>query len=322
MAMSEEETKETIKETQQTQQIKSKKNPWIISTIILGIVVLVLLFFVLKGTITGSVISEEKAGKAVVDWANSQTGGGVELIKVEEEYGLYKVIVSYKSQSIPLYVTKDGKTLVQGVLSLDSESNEKSQSQNENPQAPKSDKPKVELFVMSYCPYGTQAEKGIIPVFELLKDKIDSSIRFVHYVMHGDKETQENFRQICIREEQSDKFLNYLKCFLEDANYSKCLTEAGINTVSLEDCIENRVEDYYKVDSDLSQGYGVRGSPTLVINGQIISSGRSSSAFLDTICSGFNDTPEECSEELSSNTPSPGFGYKYSTSGSATASCG
>ncbi len=320
--MSEEETKETIKETQQTQQIKSKKNPWIISTIILGIVVLVLLFFVLKGTITGSVISEEKAGKAVVDWANSQTGGGVELIKVEEEYGLYKVIVSYKSQSIPLYVTKDGKTLVQGVLSLDSESNEKSQSQNENPQAPKSDKPKVELFVMSYCPYGTQAEKGIIPVFELLKDKIDSSIRFVHYVMHGDKETQENFRQICIREEQSDKFLNYLKCFLEDANYSKCLTEAGINTVSLEDCIENRVEDYYKVDSDLSQGYGVRGSPTLVINGQIISSGRSSSAFLDTICSGFNDTPEECSEELSSNTPSPGFGYKYSTSGSATASCG
>ena len=322
MAMSEEETKETIKETQQTQQIKSKKNPWIISTIILGIVVLVLLFFVLKGTITGSVISEEKAGKTVVDWANSQTGGGVELIKVEEEYGLYKVIVSYKSQSIPLYVTKDGKTLVQGVLSLDSESNEKSQSQNENPQAPKSDKPKVELFVMSYCPYGTQAEKGIIPVFELLKDKIDSSIRFVHYVMHGDKETQENFRQICIREEQSDKFLNYLKCFLEDANYSKCLTEAGINTVSLEDCIENRVEDYYKVDSDLSQGYGVRGSPTLVINGQIISSGRSSSAFLDTICSGFNDTPEECSEELSSNTPSPGFGYKYSTSGSATASCG
>ena len=42
---------------------------------------------------------------------------------------------------------------------------------------PKSDKPLVELFVMAYCPYGTQAEKGLIPVIELLGDKIDASIK-------------------------------------------------------------------------------------------------------------------------------------------------
>jgi len=29
---------------------------------------------------------------------------------------------------------------------------------------PKTAKPKVELFVMSHCPYGTQAEKAMIPV--------------------------------------------------------------------------------------------------------------------------------------------------------------
>ncbi len=45
---------------------------------------------------------------------------------------------------------------------------------------------------MSYCPYGTQAEKGILPVVALLGDKIDFKLRTVHYVLHGDKEDLEN----------------------------------------------------------------------------------------------------------------------------------
>lgn len=74
--------------------------------------------------------------------------------------------------------------------------------QNATPTTPtaavKSDKPTVELFVMSYCPYGTQMEKALIPAKELLGDKANISIKFVAYTMHGAKETQENTRQYCI----------------------------------------------------------------------------------------------------------------------------
>ncbi|MBU3941884.1 MAG: hypothetical protein KKF74_03150, partial [Nanoarchaeota archaeon] len=48
---------------------------------------------------------------------------------------------------------------------------------------PKKDKPEVELFVMSHCPYGTQIEKGMLPVARLLGDKIDFNIRFCSYAM-------------------------------------------------------------------------------------------------------------------------------------------
>jgi hypothetical protein len=49
----------------------------------------------------------------------------------------------------------------------------------------KREKPDVDVFVMSYCPFGTQIEKGLLPVWDLLGDKINLNIRFVDYAMHG-----------------------------------------------------------------------------------------------------------------------------------------
>lgn len=37
----------------------------------------------------------------------------------------------------------------------------------------KTDKPEVKFFVMSFCPYGNQAEAGLEPVYQLLKNKVD-----------------------------------------------------------------------------------------------------------------------------------------------------
>jgi hypothetical protein len=91
----------------------------------------------------------------------------------------------------------------------------------------KSDKPVVELFVMSYCPYGTQMEKGIIPVVETLGNKIDFKLKFVSYTMHGDKENQENLRQYCIDKDQFNKFTPYLQCFLGSSDSAACLKSTG-----------------------------------------------------------------------------------------------
>ena len=173
-------------------------------------------------------------------------------------------------------------------------------------------KPKVELFGMTYCPYCAQAEKGILPVVNLLENKIDFKIRYIQYFMHGKKEEIETYRQICIREEESSKFLQYIECFVKDGNATRCLNYLNIN---VDDCMQNRALDYYQQDSILSTNYGIEGSPTLVINGKIVNEiDRSPAGFLQTICNTFETQPDECNEILSSTRPYPGFDEYSSTS--------
>ncbi len=59
---------------------------------------------------------------------------------------------------------------------------------------------------MAYCPYGTQEEKGILPVVNTLNNKIDFKVKFCDYAMHGKQEIDEQLNQYCIETEQADKF--------------------------------------------------------------------------------------------------------------------
>lgn len=160
---------------------------------------------------------------------------------------------------------------------------------NTPPAITKSDKPTVELFVMSYCPYGLQMEKAYLPVWELLKDKADISVKFVSYAMHGQKELEENTRQYCIAKNFTDKYTKYLTCFTGKDDYKSCLSEVGISEGQLTGCINATNKQYkimekfkdkstwlsgnypvYPVNQDLNDKYGVQGSPTLVANGTIV----------------------------------------------------
>lgn len=313
---------------------KIRENPWVVSTLVLGILSFLLIAGNFSGGISGEVISAEEAGLKIIDFANSQVGGEVELVSTEL-FGdnLYQVTILFQNQEVPLYITRDGKNLIQGVMPFDALMEEREETQsNPSQEIVKSDKPVVELFIMTHCPYGTQAEKGMIPVFELLGDKIEGKIRFVHYFMHQPEE-RETPIQVCIREEQPEKYLAYLKCFLQgDGNAdasgyiannkdsATCRQKVGINEEKLTTCLEESAEVYYDYDSELSQSYGVQGSPTLIINGVKISSGRDSASYLKVVCDAFNEAPEECSAELSSASPSPGFGYD-TTNSETTAQC-
>ena len=309
---------------------KMRENPWMVSTLVLGILCLILLTGAFSGGATGNVVSEGEAGKAIMEFVQSQTDGEGELVKVNSfDDNLYEIVILYQGNEVPLYITKDGKNLVQGVMPLVEVEQKTSQSQ-ESADVPKSDKPVVELFIMSMCPFGTQAVKGIIPVLELLGDKIDFNLRFVSYAMHGKEEIDENTVQYCVQKEQPEKLLPYLRCFLEETGADKwaaCQSKVGINKAKLNSCIQATDTKFkitelfndksswsggrypqYNVDAQLNIEKDVKGSPSLAINGVMANSGRSPAAYLETICSAFNQSPGECLEELSNKTPSPGFG--------------
>ncbi len=206
----------------------------------------------------------------------------------------------------------------------------------------KNEKPYVELFVMSHCPFGTQIEKGIIPVVKALGSNIDFDLKFVDYIMHGKEEIDEQLAQYCIQENNPDSLIAYLECFLEDSDSPGCLTEVGINQANLADCIQNTDQTYAITDSyedkstwasgrypmfdvhkEENELYGVQGSPTLVVNGvQANASGRDAQSLLTTICDYFENKPEECNLALSAEAPAPGFGYDSAgSSAPSTAVC-
>jgi len=202
----------------------------------------------------------------------------------------------------------------------------------------KRDKPSVEVFVMSHCPFGTQVEKGFIPVQKLLGDKADINIKFVHYVMHGKKEADEQTKQYCIDKEQKEKFWAYLECFLGNEDSKTCLEINKIDTALLENCVKNADSEFsitenlnnkiskfpaFKIHENLTTQYGVQGSPTVVINGKTIETQRDSESLKQAVCCGFTKEPKECQQTLSSTAPNPGFGFQTSPQDNNTdASCG
>ncbi|MDD4409873.1 MAG: peptidoglycan-binding domain-containing protein [Candidatus Pacebacteria bacterium] len=239
---------------------------------------------------------------------------------------------------VPTYVSTDGKVMTFQETDLTKQPETPVQ-ETVATEIKKTDKPQVELFVMSHCPYGAQIEKGIIPAIEALGSNVDFQLKFCNYSMHGEAELKEQLNQYCIQKEQKDKLLSYLKCFLKDGNSDQCIISTSIDKVKLSACISSADKEFKVLDNfknnvgyvsefpgfdvfkEDNLKYGVQGSPTLVINGVQSSSGRDSNSLLKTICSGFNNSPEVCTSTLSTDNPVPGFGD--GTSGQGTAGgCG
>lgn len=267
------------------------------------------------------------------------------------EGGLYKLKVGLPGgRSVDAFMTIDGKQFFPQAISMAEFGKEEAATPEDNPtdeSAPaaaksvtKSAKPKVEAFVMSHCPYGTQIEKGLIPAVKALGNAIDFKIRFVNYAMHGKKEVDEQLSQYCIQEEQNDKYLDYLGCFLKDSQSASCLKTAKINEAKLKTCIAAADKKFsitknyddqstwkgqfppFNTDDALNVKYGVQGSPTLIINGAQSEAGRDSASLLKAMCDAMEKPSKACSTKLSSAAPAPGFGEGTDTSGGAAAGCG
>lgn len=290
-----------------------------------------------------------KTEKFINDILIGDGGSKITIKEASEEDNFYKVVVTTaEGQDIATYLTKDGKLFfdqqvmdrIMDIAKIEKEVQAAKDAATAAPaEAVKSDKPLVELFVMSHCPYGTQIEKGILPAVEALGDKIDFELKFCDYAMHGETELNEQLQQHCIKTEEPTKFTAYLECFLEAGDSKSCITKAKINTSKLNSCVSATDKEFnvtknfadkttykgnhptFNIYKESNEKYAVGGSPTLVINGTTVKSGRNSASLLATICSAFNISPAECSTELSSAEPAPGFGTGASASSGSDASC-
>ena len=80
------------------------------------------------------------------------------------------------------------------------------------------DKIKLDLFVMSQCPFGVRAEEALLPLVSELGERIEFKLHFVGWLdqhqriesMHGQAEVDENFRQVVISKLYPALFPKYL----------------------------------------------------------------------------------------------------------------
>ena len=285
-----------------------------------------------SGTAAKTLTLEEAKAKAV-EFINTnlmQPGSTVSIKEASEEDGMYKLEINMSSgQDVTSYITKDGKKFfpqVMDIAEIEGKKENIDQAANSAPpvaNAPKTDKPKVELFVMSFCPYGVVASKAMSPVAGLLGDEADINVRYIASIegddinqvksLHGPTEGVEDARQLCaLKNYGQETYWNYVdeineKCYPIYRNgedvYKACwqtaAKNAGMSISKLDTCVENEGADLIKEEDKIAKANGVSGSPTLIINGAKINAARNPEGYKAAICSAYNTPPEECETALS-----------------------
>ncbi len=142
--------------------------------IVLGLFLILALTGCKKGE-NIKILEPEEAKAKVEKFINDEMeSSGVEtkvvIKEISEETGLYKLLVVVENQGqvqeVVSYMTRDGSKFFTQAINMNEALPFQETAENELPLAPKinkkQEKPQIELFVMSYCPYGLQIEKGIL----------------------------------------------------------------------------------------------------------------------------------------------------------------
>lgn len=300
-------------------------------------------FSLTKGSVAKSLPSSPEALEAAktkaLDFINKEMvapGTEVSIKEIIEEEGLYKLKVAVSGRDVDAYMTKGLTLFFPNPVAMTEVAGAATEpTQPTTPQElPKSEKPSVQLFTMSYCPYGNQAEATMKPVVDLLGDAVTVEPHYVIYEnyqgggptycidpnskfcsMHGAAELNQDLRELCIFNNQRAKFWAYLEKVNADctvSNIETCWKTAAdavsVNTAQVESCFKTNSLTYAQAEKDLGAKYNVTGSPTLVINGVTYEGDRTADAYKTAICSAFNTPPSACSTVLSSTTSATSSG--------------
>lgn len=266
-----------------------------------------------------------------------QGGQTASLVSFKQESGLIKVTMKIADKEYDSYITNDGKLFFPEALSLTDTATAVSNNENTPPAKAtpatlaKTDKPLLEAYIVSRCPFGIQMQRVIDNAIANAPDLANYvKVRYMGSVvngkitaMHGDQEAQENLRQICLREEQPAKYWPYVSCYIREGNATSCQETQNVDVAKMNACTSdpNRGLAYAQKDFDLNTKYSIQGSPTLIVNGQKVSEfdfgGRASDAIKTIVCDSANSPFGFCSKKLNTEQAATAFSLTYAGEGSS-----
>jgi hypothetical protein len=169
--------------------------------------------------------------------------------------------------------------------------------------------PTLELFVMSQCPYGVEAENGVIAARKLLGGALDVKLAFIGdgqpgalSSMHGPDEVKGDLAQICAQKQDPAKLLDLVACMNEDPRsvaegWRACATRVGMDAAALAACTEGD-EGQRLLAASFAEASkrGATGSPTMFLAGKPYEGGRKGPDLARAVCEAAGDgKPSACS---------------------------
>ena len=286
---------------------KMRENPWIISTLILGLAVIVLIFVVNGRGVSGKIVSEQIAAENLVSFIKSQSGGqtqgDVNIISTEQEGQLYKVTLSYQGQNIPVYVSLDGKYLISDVVPLEGNFSSNSQDNGRPVDVEAGDSPvmgdenapvTIVEFSDFQCPFCGKFFSDTLPSIE--KEYIKTGKVKLFYKdfplssIHPEAQKAAEAAR-CVGEQKGNEgyFKMHDKLFgnqqdLSIENYKKWARLLGVAGAKFDKCLDDGTyADAVKEDLAYGESLGVQGTPAFFINGKLLSGAQPFDAFKQVI---------------------------------------
>lgn len=280
---------------------KMRDNPWMLSTLVLGVFTLILLMGG-DGGITGEVISANDAAQKLLTYYENNGADGIVIDSVEEENGLYKVNFDYQGSIVPIYTTKDG-SLAGSLTPLGSAPSAGAGSSGGSAAVAtdvsidddsiKGDvnAPVTIIEFSDYeCPFCGRHYTQTLP--QIVENYVDSGkvrIVFRDFPLNFHPNAQKAGEAAeCAGEqgkywEMHDKLFDNQNSLGED-DLKRYASEIGLNTATFNACLDNG-DMAQEVIKDLEDGQaaGVSGTPANFINGKLVSGACPYSAFEDAI---------------------------------------
>ncbi|MBI4895621.1 MAG: DsbA family protein [Candidatus Aenigmarchaeota archaeon] len=279
-----------------------KINFWMISTIVC--VVAIAILSIVAVNFNNSGIGEKAAGDKMLSFIEKQKLGNATIISSVKEGSLYKVVLNYQGQKIPIYLTLDGNYFITQIISTNG-SSEQSSSQTDNIQianisignSPYIGNENAKVIVIEFadfsCPFCAAASgynsqmtdymKQNNPQWEpivnnLMKDYVETGkVLFVSKYLYGHSGGHPAQIVAWCLNEQNLYWDFYPKAFenqadVEDLSKMKTLAqELGTNTTELDSCIvSGRYDEQFDQEQNEGLSTGVSGTPAFFINGKII----------------------------------------------------
>lgn len=150
----------------------------------------------------------------------------------------------------------------------------------------------IDMFLLDDCPFANEMLEGLLPATSALQDSV--SFR-VHTIGRSTRSDNDKILGCAQKHLSSELFSSFLRCKVDSKTFGElesCVQDDRVRT-----CAAGPESDkILAADSKLAASRAVSASPTLLLNGERYSGGRTEDFLAKAVCDRVNQPASYCSE--------------------------